>query len=152
MLEVGNKVPAFTLKDSEGKPFTQDDIAGKRVLVCFYPFAFSGPCTHQLSEYQERIDDFKQRGVEIFAISVDSHHSQRVFQEHLGAFDITFLADFHPKGAVAKAFGTLRDDGFNDRSVFLLSSESNVEWAIKMPTPGESPSADEVLAAIDANS
>lgn len=150
MLEAGDKIPSFTLKTGEGQPFTQDEIAGKRVLLCFYPAAFSGVCTHQLSGYQERIDDFKQRGVEIYGISVDSHHSQRVFQEHLGAFDITFLADFHPKGAVAESFGTFRDDGINDRSVFLVSSEGTVEWAIKMPTPGESPTADEVLAAIDA--
>ncbi len=149
MLTPGDKIPEFSLKTKDAEPFPSDELAGKRALLCFYPFAFSGVCTHQFGEYQERIDDFKQRGVEIYAISVDAHHSQRVFQEHLGAFDITFLADFHPKGAVAEAFGTLRDDGFNDRSVFLVEPDGAVSWSVKMPTPGEHPSADEVLTAID---
>lgn len=150
MLAPGDKIPDFTLKTKDGEAFTNADLAGKRALLCFYPFAFSGVCTHQFSEYQERIDGFRERGVEILAISVDSHHSQRVFQEHLGAYDIEFLADFHPKGVVATAFGTLREDGFNDRSVFLVEPGGTVSWSVKMPTPGEHPTADEVLTAIDA--
>lgn len=150
MLQAGDQIPDFALRTSAGEGFTQADIAGKRVLFCFYPFAFSGVCTHQLGEYQEQIEQFKQREVELFAVSVDSHHSQRVFQEHLGAFDINFLADFHPKGAVAEAFGTLRDDGFNDRSVYVIEPDGKVSWSIKMPTPGEFPPAADVLAALDA--
>lgn len=150
MLQPGDKIPEVRLLTTKPGSFKSDDIAGKKVLFCFYPAAFSGVCTHQFSEYQERIEDFKQRGVEIYAISVDGHNSQRVFQEHLGAFDVTFLADFHPKGAVAEAFGTLRDNGANDRSVFLIDGDGTVLWSKKMDTPGESPDADEVLAAIDA--
>lgn len=150
MLGPGDKVPDFRLHKSDGHSFKNDAIEGKRVLFAFYPAAFSGVCTHQLSEYQERIKDFKQRGVEIYGISVDGHHSQRVFQEHLGAFDIGFLADFHPKGAVAEAFGTMTDYGANDRSAFLIEPDGTISWSVKMDTPAEAPSADEVLAAIDA--
>ncbi len=152
MLQPGDKIPDFELTRIDREKFTQDDLAGKRALVCFYPAAFSGVCTHEFSEFQERIDDFKSRGVEIFAISVDGLNAQRVFQEHLGAFDITFLADFEPKGKVAKAFDSYFDGpGIAHRSVALVE-DGTVKWSLQMPTPAEQPTADEVLAAIDANS
>jgi peroxiredoxin len=150
LLTPGNKIPELSLKTKDAEAFTNADLAGKRALLCFYPAAFSGVCTHQFGEYQERIDDFRARGVEVYAISVDGHHSQRVFQEHLGAFDVTFLADFHPKGAMAQAFGIYMDEaGISNRAVFLVDPDGNVQWSVEMPTPAEHPTADEVLAAID---
>lgn len=146
MLSTGDKIPDFKLLTIDRDPVTPADIAGRRSLFCFYPFAFSDVCNDQFSVYQERIAEFKEKGVDLYAISVDSWEAQRAFQKHLGALDITFLADFEPKGATAKAFGTYRDGGFNDRSVFLIEPDGTIGWSVKMPTPGEYPAADDVLA------
>lgn len=150
MLQPGDKIPEFELVKIDREKFTQSDLAGKKALICFYPAAFSGVCTHEFSEFQERIEDFKQRGIEIFAVSVDGLNAQRVFQEHLGAFDITFLADFEPKGEVAKAFDAYLDGaGFAHRALALIE-DGEIKWSLQMPTPAEQPMADDVLAAIDA--
>ncbi len=152
MLQTGEKIPDFSLKTFEGDEVTPQSIAGRRALLCFFPFAFSGVCTEQFSVYQQNIGEFNDRGVAIFAISVDSHHAQNAFKQSLGVTDVTFCADFEPKGQVARAFGVFRDDGFNDRTVFLIEPDGTIGWAKKMPTPGEFPDAPEVLAAIDAAS
>ncbi len=148
MLQSGDKVPDFKLETHEGDEITPQSIAGSRSLFCFYPFAFSGVCTDQFQAYQAAIDEFRSRGVEIYAISVDSHFAQDAFKQHLGVSDITFAADFEPKGEVAKAFGTYRDGGFNDRSVFEIKPDGTVGYAVKMPTPGEYPDAATVLAGL----
>ncbi|MBI5311114.1 MAG: redoxin domain-containing protein [Actinobacteria bacterium] len=136
----------------DGESVTSESLAGKRSLFCFYPFAFSGVCTDQFSVYQGDIEQFKQRGVDLYAISVDALPSANAFKESLGVTDITFLADFEPKGQVAQAFGTYREGGFNDRSVFLIEPDGTIGWSKKMPTPGEFPGTDEVIAGIDAAS
>ena len=149
MAVTGDKVPDFKLATFDGDEVTPESIAGKRSLFCFYPFAFSGVCTDQFSVYQENIDAFKERGVDLYAISVDSILSANAFKEQLGVKDIEFAADFEPKGEVARAFDTYRDGGFNDRSVIEIKADGTIGWAVKMPTPGEFPDVATVLAGLD---
>lgn len=150
MAATGDKVPDFKLATFDGDELTPESIAGKRSLFCFYPFAFSGVCTDQLGVYQGRIADFQERGVDLYAISVDSILSANAFKDSLGVKDIEFAADFEPKGEVARAFDTYRSGGFNDRSVIEIKADGTIGWAIKMPTPGEFPDVDTVLAGLDA--
>ncbi len=145
----GDKIPDFKLSSFEGDEVTPESLAGKRALFCFYPFAFSGVCTEQFSVYQKDIEEFNKRGVEIYAISIDQPNAANAFKQSLGVEDITFICDWEPKGAVAKAFDTLRDGGFNDRSVFEITPEGTIGWNVKMPTPGEFPDTETVLAGLD---
>jgi peroxiredoxin (alkyl hydroperoxide reductase subunit C) len=149
MPATGDKVPDFKLATFDGEDLTPETIAGKRSLFCFYPFAFSGVCTDQFGVYQENIEAFKERGVDLYAISVDSILSANAFKDKLGVTDIEFVADFEPKGEVARAFDTYRDGGFNDRSVIEIKPDGTIGWAVKMPTPGEFPDVDTVLAGLD---
>lgn len=151
MLQPGDKIPDFKLFNFEGEEFTPASLAGKRSLFCFYPFAFSGVCTDQFGVYQRDIEQFREREVDVYAISVDAVYSANAFKQSLGVTDIEFLADFEPKGEVARAFGTYRDGGFCDRSVFLIEPDGTIGWAKKMPTPGEYPETAEVIAGIDAS-
>jgi peroxiredoxin (alkyl hydroperoxide reductase subunit C) len=145
----GDKVPDFKLATFDGEELTPETIAGKRSLFCFYPFAFSGVCTDQFGVYQKNIDAFKERGVDLYAISVDSILSANAFKQSLGVTDIEFAADFEPKGEVARAFDTYRAQGFNDRSVFEIKPDGTIGWMVKMPTPGEFPDVETVLAGLD---
>ncbi len=149
MLSTGDTLPAFKLNTFEGDEITPESLAGKRSIFCFYPFAFSGVCTEQFQVYQGDIEEFKSRGVEIYAISVDSTYAQNEFKNKLGVMDIVFAADFEPKGEVARAFGTYRDGGFNDRSVYEIKPDGTIGWSVKMPTPGEFPDTATVLAGLD---
>ncbi len=71
-VEVGTLAPDFTLPDSDRAPMTLSDFRGDRaVLVVFYPFAFSGVCTKELSAVRDELATFQNDRVQVVAISTD---------------------------------------------------------------------------------
>ena len=80
--------------------------------------------------------------------SVDSQFSQRAFGASLGGVAHPILADFHPKGAVASAFGVYNEErGIATRSVFIIDKDGVVRWK-KVYTSGL-PDVNEVLAEVE---
>jgi peroxiredoxin len=66
----------------------------------------------------------------VLGISVDSVYSHRAFAEQLGGLDYPLLADFHPKGEVAQAFGLWRDDkGYSRRAIVILDPGGRVRYS-----------------------
>jgi peroxiredoxin len=109
------------------------DFRGQPVLLVFYPADFSPVCTDQLSVYQADLPELERRGVQVLGISVDSAFCHRAFREHLGV-TMRLLADFHPKGDVARAYGLWSDKyGQAGRALVLVDAEGKVEWAHKSP-------------------
>jgi peroxiredoxin len=148
VIEAGAPAPDFTLVDHDGKQVSLEDFRGRRVLLAFYPADFSPVCTDQLSTYEEALGEFERRGVEIVGISVDSAFCHRAFRKHLGV-SIPLLADFHPKGEVARAYGVWSEDyGQSGRALVLVGPDGAVEWAYESP-PLEVPEPARVLAALD---
>ena len=82
--------------------------AGGTVVLVFYPSDFSPVCTDQLSVYQEVLPQFEERGTTLLGISVDGAFCHKAFQQQLNT-TIPLLADFHPKGEVAKSYGVWSD-------------------------------------------
>jgi peroxiredoxin len=147
VIEAGTPAPHFTLVDQDGGHVSLSDFRGRRVLLAFYPADFSPTCTDQLSVYQERLGDFEERGVAVVGISVDGAFCHRAFREHLG-LTVTLLADFHPKGEVAKAYGIWSEDfGQSGRGLVLVGPEGRVEWSYESP-PLEVPDPELVFAAL----
>ena len=103
------------------------------MLLVFYPFDFSPVCSDQLSVYQEVKPEIAAKGVEMVGISIDHIHAHKAFQEKLG-IDIALLADFEPKGEVAKAYGAYFEErGHANRSLVLVDEEGTVEWVHESP-------------------
>lgn len=66
----------------------------------------------------------------MLGISVDSVHSHRAFANSLGGLTYPLLADFHPKGAVVKAYGLWREDkGYSRRAIVIIDSAGVVQHA-----------------------
>jgi peroxiredoxin len=149
MIETRAQAPDFTLKDQDGEDVSLADFRGKKLLIVFFPFAFSGVCSDQLSVYQSDLKPYlAEKGIEMVAISVDHIHALRAFQEKLGV-DTTLLADFEPKGEVAKAYGSwFEPAGMANRTLVLVDEDGKVEWAHEAPSPGEAPAPELVLAAL----
>ena len=147
MIEAGAPAPDFTLVDQDGGHVSLSDFRGRSVLLAFYPADFSPTCTDQLSVYQQRLAEFEERGVQLLGISVDGAFCHRAFREHLG-LTMTLLADFHPKGEVAKAYGIWSEDyGQSGRGLVLVGPDGGVEWAYESP-PLEVPDPQLVFAAL----
>jgi peroxiredoxin (alkyl hydroperoxide reductase subunit C) len=152
MIAAGEKAPDFMLRNQDGEEVSLADFQGRRVLLVFFPFDFSPVCTDQLSLYQEVKSDIEEQGVELLGISVDHPYAHKAFQETLG-IDITLLADFEPKGEVAKAYGSYVDGiGMANRTLVLIDEDGIVEWAHESPSLGEMPSPQLILDAIESDS
>jgi peroxiredoxin len=129
VIEAGAPAPDFSLLDQDGQSVSLSDFRGRPVLLVFYPADFSPVCTDQLSVYQADLPELERRGVQVLGISVDSAFCHRAFREHLGV-TMRLLADFHPKGEVARAYGLWSDEyGLAGRALVLVDPEGTVQWA-----------------------
>jgi peroxiredoxin len=148
VIEPGTQAPDFTLPDQDGNKVSLTDFRGRTVVLVFYPADFSPVCTDQLSVYQEVLGEFEQREVTLLGVSVDGAFCHRAFREHLGT-SIPLLADFHPKGEVARAYGVWSGDyGVAGRALVMVGPEGNVEWSYMSP-PLEVPGANLIFDALD---
>jgi peroxiredoxin len=148
VIEAGAKAPEFTLPDQDGKKVSLADFRGRRVVLVFYPADFSPVCTDQLSIYQEVLGELDERGTTMLGISVDGAFCHRAFRSHLN-LEIPLLADFHPKGEVARAYGVWSDEyGVSGRALVLVDRDGTVEWSYMSP-PLEVPGANLIFDALD---
>jgi peroxiredoxin len=148
MIEPGSPAPDFTLSDQDGNRVSLADFRGRTVVLVFYPSDFSPVCTDQLSIYQEVLPQLEEEGAQLVGISVDNAYSHKAFQQHQG-LSIPLLADFHPKGEVAKAYGVWSDEyGVSGRALVMVGPEGTVEWSYMSP-PLEVPGANLIFDALD---
>jgi peroxiredoxin len=148
MIEPGSPAPDFTLPDQDGNKVSLADYSGRTVVLVFYPSDFSRVCTDQLSVYQEVLPQLEEAGAELVGISVDSAFCHKAFREHQG-LSIPLLADFHPKGEVAKAYGLWSEDyGVSGRALVMVGPDGVVQWSYLSP-PLEVPGANLIFDALE---
>jgi peroxiredoxin len=149
-LEIGDKAPDFTLHDQHGQEFRLSSFAGdKAVLVVFYPYAFTGVCTGELTGFRDRLGDFETEDTTLVAVSCDSIYTQRAFADRDGIF-FPLLSDFWPHGAVASAYGVLDEtEGCASRSSFVIDKDGIVRWVLHSQR-GEARDLDEQAARLQA--
>jgi peroxiredoxin len=150
VIEPGTPAPDFALRDQDGKEVSLADLGGQTAVLAFYPLDFSPVCTDQLNVYQEALPELGERGAQLYGVSVDSVFCHKAFQEHLG-ITIPLLADFNPKGEVARRFGVyIEDRGHSERALVLIGPDGVVQWAHKSPSPLEIPGANLIFDALAA--
>jgi peroxiredoxin len=151
VIEAGEQAPGFTLPDQDGNRVSLADFRGETVVLVFYPSDFSPVCTDQLSVYQEALGEFERRAVRLLGISVDGAFCHKAFRSHL-ALTIPLLADFHPKGETARAYGVWSEDyGVSARALVIVGPDGTVGWSHRSP-PLEVPAASVILDALERRS
>ncbi|MDE2409315.1 MAG: thioredoxin-dependent thiol peroxidase [Actinomycetales bacterium] len=83
-LEAGQQAPDFTLPDHEGKPFALSSLAGKKVIVYFYPAANTPACSKEANDFNEELKTLKAAGYEVVGISPDAPKKLTKFKENQG--------------------------------------------------------------------
>jgi mycoredoxin-dependent peroxiredoxin len=136
-LENETQAPDFDLPNQFGEHVRLSQFRGVRpVALVFFPLAFSSTCTSELCALRDNIALFKENGVELIAVSVDSKATLRAFAEDEG-YDFTLLADFWPHGAVSKEYGVfLENKGFATRATFLIDTAGIIRASF-ITAPGE---------------
>ena len=103
-LAPGTPAPDLTLPATEGDRVSLKDFRGQPVVLVFYPADWSPVCGDQLTLYNEVLPLFEEHQAQVLAISVDGIWCHRAFAENRN-LRFPLLADFEPKGAVARAYG-----------------------------------------------
>lgn len=153
---VGKHAPDFKAKvvfGSETKSISLSDYKNKYVVLFFYPLDFTFVCPTEMHAFQEKLDDFKQRGVELLGCSVDSDHSHIAWlntpKEKGGIQGIQYGIISDLGGKIARDYDVLSNDNVAFRAVFLIDKEGVVRHQLVNDLPlGRS--VDEVLRTIDA--
>lgn len=124
-LKVGDEAPDFTLPSTAGKPVKLSDFRGqKNVVLAFFPAAFTGGCTKEMTSYGKDVQRFEQMGAQVFGLSTDNVPSLRVFAEQTGA-SFPMLSDFKDR-SVSKAYGILLPAGLANRATFVVDTSGKI--------------------------
>ena len=149
-LKEGDKAPEFSAATNGGGRLALSDLAGKHVILYFYPRDDTPGCTKEACAFRDGFADFKKKGAVIFGVSPDSVKSHDKFVEKF-KLPFTLLADEDKK--IVEAYGVWGEKSFMGkkylgvyRVTFLIGPDGQIKkiW----PTVKPEEHAAEVLAAI----
>ncbi len=148
ILPAGTTAPDFTLRVTPDQNLSLSELKGKPVILAFYPADWSPVCGDQLALYNEVLPEFRKYNAELMGISVDGVWCHEAYVE-ARRLHFPLLADFNPKGAVAKSYGAYREsDGVCERALFVLDDKGVIFWSYASPI-AVNPGADGILDALE---
>jgi peroxiredoxin len=148
-LEPTEQAPNFSLRSTPDQNLALRDFRGRPVVLVFYPADWSPVCTDQLAVYNELLPEFRKLGnPQLLGISVDGVWCHAAFVKDR-KLRFPLLADFEPKGAVARAYDAYRNgEGVSERALFLIDGEGVIRWSYVSPI-GVNPGAEGILEALE---
>jgi len=149
VLGAGTPAPDFTLQSTPDQFVSLSELRGSPVILAFYPADWSPVCGDQLTLYNEILPEFRRFHAALIGISVDGVWCHLAFAKDR-KLKFPLLADFEPKGAVARVYGAYRHrDGVSERALFVIDKEGMIRWSYLSPV-GVNPGADGILTALEA--
>ena len=148
-LTIGQPAPQFTLVSADLKSVSLADFKGRKVIIHFFPFAFTGTCTTQLCTMRDNFSYYEGLNAVVLGISVDSPFTLAKFKEEY-KYQFDLLSDFNKE--VSAAYGALYENfalglkGVSKRSAFVVDEAQNIIYAEVLEVPTDLPD----FAAIDA--
>jgi peroxiredoxin len=147
-LPPGTVAPDFELPSTPNQNVSLSEFRGQPVILAFYPEDWSPVCSNQMALYQEVLPEFRKFNAELIGISVDGVWSHLAFAKDRN-LHFPLLADFEPKGDVARAYRVYRaKDGTSERALFVIDADGIVRWSYVSPV-GVNPGADGILRALE---
>src|SRR5438477_1487837 len=148
-LPSGTKAPDFALPSTPDQKVSLAEFRGQPVILAFHPEDWSPVCSDQMALYQEVLPEFQKHNAELIGISVDGIWSHLAFAKDRN-LHFPLLADFEPKGEVARAYRVYRDrEGTSERALFVIDADGIVRWSYVSPV-GVNPGADGILHALES--
>lgn len=141
-LQKGDKAPNFTLFNTDKQTVSLSELAGKNVIIHFFPAAFTGVCTEQLCTMRDDINYYTKLNATVLGISVDSPFTLGKFKAEQN-YNFDLLSDFNKN--TIKDFGVYRENfvfgmnGVANRAAFVVDSEGVIQYAEVLENPGNLP-------------
>jgi peroxiredoxin len=147
-LQPGVEAPDFELNSTPDQKVDLSHFSRRPVVLVFYPADWSPVCGDQLALYNEILPEFNRHHAQVIGISVDSAWCHNAYAQHR-KLHFPLLADFEPKGEVARTYGVYRDgDGVCERALFVIDPDGIIHWSYVSPL-GVNPGADGILNALE---
>jgi peroxiredoxin len=148
-LAPGATAPDFRLSSTPDQFVTLSEFRGNPVILAFYPADWSPVCGDQVALYNEVLPEFQRFHAALLGISVDGAWCHVAFAKDR-KLHFPLLADFEPKGAVARTYGVYRPhEGICERALFVVDSEGIIRFSYVSPI-GVNPGADGILTALES--
>jgi peroxiredoxin len=150
-ITLGQQAPNFTLRDTEKNEVSLSQYAGKKVVLVFFPLAFTGVCTTELCSLRDSIATYNQLNAEVIGISVDSLFTLDKFKQEQ-SLNFTLLSDFNKE--VSTAYGCLYENfvldmkGVSKRSAFVIDAQGAVQYAEVLESAGDLPNFEAIQACL----
>lgn len=149
---VGQRAPQFTLYSSELKEVSLSDYEGKKVVIHFFPMAFTGVCTSQLCTMRDDFGYYSGLSAEILAISVDSPFTLARFKEE-NHFQFPLLSDFNRE--VCQQYGAFYDEfvfglkGVAKRAAFVVNGKQQILYAEVLEAAADLPNFEAIQKVVN---
>ena len=151
-VEVGQKPPDFQLFDQDKKLRTLKEFQGKKVVLAFFPGAFTGGCTKEMCTFRDSMQTLNGLNAQIVGISVNDPFTNKAFAE-ANKLQFPILSDYGRE--VVRKFNVFHDDfaglkGYTaaKRSVFVLDDKGMVRYRWVSEDPGKQPDYAEIKNAL----
>ncbi|MBY0543520.1 MAG: redoxin domain-containing protein [Sphingobacteriaceae bacterium] len=141
-LKVGDNAPDFKLFSSELKEVSLADYKGQKLVIHFFPLAFTGTCTTQLCTMRDSFGYYEGMNAAVVGISIDSPFTLAKFKE-VESYQFPLLSDFNKEAS--QAYGAFYDEfvfnlkGVSKRAAFVIDEEGKVIYAEVLENAGDLP-------------
>src|SRR4051812_46560364 len=102
ILKEGDKAPAFTAHDQDGKLHSLKDYKGKKVVLYFYPQDDTETCTKEACNLRDNFASLKNKGIVVIGVSPDSEKSHKKFE---GKYSLPFTLLADTEKEILQAYG-----------------------------------------------
>jgi peroxiredoxin len=150
-LQPGQPAPQFTLIATDRKQVSLSDFKGKKVVLHFFPFAFTGTCTTQLCTMRDNFGYYDDLNTVILGISVDSPFTLKKFKEE-NNYQFELLSDFNKE--ISPAYGAFYElfnlglKGVSKRAAFVIDEDQIISYAEVLEVATDLPNFDAIAAAV----
>jgi peroxiredoxin len=150
-ITVGQKAIDFTLFNTDKKEVKLSDFLGKKVIIHFFPQAFTGVCTTQLCTMRDNLNYYTNLNAVVLGISVDSIFTLGKFKEEQN-YNFDLLSDFNKE--VSRSYGAIYEDwilnmkGVSKRSAFVIDSEGTVQYVEVLESAGDLPNFENIQEVV----
>ena len=148
MLNVGDKGPDFTLMAYDRSMVTLSEHTGNRIILAFYPAAFTGVCTTEICTFSDSLTKLSESDTTIFGISADNVFANKIFAEQ-NNIKFPLLCDV--ERTAIKAYGVDIENfgatGYvaSQRSIFVIEEDGSIGYVWIAENPGIEPKYSEVF-------
>ena len=147
-VKIGTTPKSFSLLDQDKSPVTLHDLRGKKSLIVFIPFPFTGHCDNEACAIRDQLAALNDLDANVVVITCHAVPVAKKWSDENG-FTFPVLSDFWPHGLVATSFGAFNwDVGAANRMTFVLDAHGVVRTIIDSGSLGTPREFEEYVAAL----